>query len=66
MIPKIDRYVLLGDGLSLAQLFSLMAKQAHAVGAVAFHKQTVYYETILGFKMRRNLKVKLRKFINEG
>lgn len=66
MKTNIDRYVFLGDEVGLSQLIGLLSRHAHSVGMVAFRNPTVYYETLLGFKMRRNLKAKLRKFINEG
>lgn len=66
MKSNIDRYVALGDEIGLSQLISLLSRHAHHIGAVAFHKQTVYYEVLLGLKIRRNLEFERKSFINAG
>ena len=66
MKANVNRYVVLGNEVALVQLIILLSQHAHRIGAVAFRKSTVYYESLVGFRMRRSLEEERKRFINAG
>ena len=61
----IDRYLMLADEIGIVYFIVLLSQHARNIGAVAFLKPTIYYESLQGSGMRRSLEEERKRFIND-
>ena len=60
----IENYLVFMGKTSLAHLIALQSHYAHLIGSVAFISPIGYYESLVGFQMRRKLRNEIKRLIN--